>query len=459
MYLIFLFTFIYGNFIKQLGDLYEDYREQISSEILGLQDKFTEIYLNLPQERIQNKQEYHTKRQNHSRILQTGATNNTVEVNEYYRQGPLRPIDCTYGKSILINVTRHYCFKTLVTQTQYYDLIATNRTQCEIRYRFAYGCLCPADFYGGTQILKLLDNCRFWNKVVCDIQQTRTTCNTDKKYGYVQKYDGDPPCELANQMDQKTMIAKSICYNQYNEILNITSWSNEENYTVIWSNYTQGIDGLQIRKYRFDLYDPNNTLNYLTFSQMPAAQQQQMYKYTPMKYYYESDVLKSSISFNITPWYTLIDWTSLSKSQTYSANYNLTQVEMNSLATYQVTIQPGLLKSLFGRYNSELYLINSIYTLNPIYYYSEQDENDYWILISSSYDYIASNQPKVVFFEDPSFVDAYNPKSLSTSTIIFIVLIFLIILGLIGTFVYYKKIRKANPDNNVQVHQEENEVE
>ena len=59
-----------------------------------------------------------------------------------------------------------------------------------------------------------------------------------------------------------------------------------------------------------------------------------MYKYTPMKYYYESDVLKSSISFNITPWYTLIDWTSLSKSQTYSANYNLTQVEMNSLATY-----------------------------------------------------------------------------------------------------------------------------
>lgn len=49
-----------------------------------------------------------------------------------------------------------------------------------------------------------------------------------------------------------------------------------------------------------------------------------MYKYTPMKYYYESDVLKSSISFNITPWYTLIDWTSLSKSQVYSANYNLT---------------------------------------------------------------------------------------------------------------------------------------
>ena len=59
-----------------------------------------------------------------------------------------------------------------------------------------------------------------------------------------------------------------------------------------------------------------------------------MYKYAPMKYYFESDVLKSSLSFNITPWYTLIDWTSLSKSQTYSANYNLTQVEMNSLVTY-----------------------------------------------------------------------------------------------------------------------------
>ena len=63
-----------------------------------------------------------------------------------------------------------------------------------------------------------------------------------------------------------------------------------------------------------------------------------MYKYTPIKYYYESDVLKSTLNFNITPWYTLIDWKMLSNSQSYKANYNLTQIEMNSLVTYQLTI-------------------------------------------------------------------------------------------------------------------------
>ena len=47
------------------------------------------------------------------------------------------------------------------------------------------------------------------------------------------------------------------------------------------------------------------------------------------------------------------------------------------------------------------------------------------------------------------YLDNYNPKSISTSTIIFIVLIILIVFGLIGTFVYYKKIKREDPQNNV----------
>ncbi|CAD8146496.1 unnamed protein product [Paramecium octaurelia] len=332
---------------------------------------------------------------------QPPATLNTT-INEYLRQGPLYPLKCYLGQPILINVTQHYCYKTRVTQQQYEDITANNSANCTIRYRLHYGCLCPPDFYG--------DYCRYWNPIVCEIEQPSKDCKlvVEEDY-YNKKIDGNPPCYQFKSREF-TENVRTVCYNYIQSQLNSSVFHPEKNYTVIWSNYTRGISALLPQQYKYSAPipdDPNDPKQYIQFATATEEAEREYFKYQQNACIgVESNTLCSSLLFSMTPYVRFINWTFLSESETTYIDQNLSLVEMLGQQYFQVPIKITKGEPLFGRYSLEIGLIIHLYGFNELYATNASNET----VDKGPREYQTQLQPKILFYEDALYEEPMSPQ-------------------------------------------------
>lgn len=145
-----------SNILDDLSSIYEYHRNEVQADLLQFPLKALDRILGIPNP--DEELDLHDSAPppiKSSRILQTsppapGGKNATQRtVDEYLKQGPLIPPDCSkWGKVILLNVTKHYCYKQQVSYVQFVQLSKEHPKDCTIKYRLHWGCHCPPDFYG-----------------------------------------------------------------------------------------------------------------------------------------------------------------------------------------------------------------------------------------------------------------------------------------------------------------------
>ncbi|CAK69795.1 unnamed protein product (macronuclear) [Paramecium tetraurelia] len=406
---MFLLLVIWGiaasSLLKNTNSLYEEWRHKAQALVTRTPMEMIRQTLGLRSLDSDDEEQFIIPETNgdlkHSRVVrmmeEKGTPNPPVPVvnntiNEYLRQGPLIPLKCYLGQPILINVTQHYCFKQKVTYLQYQDISVKNSANCTIRYRLHYGCLCPPDFYG--------DYCKNWNPIVCEIEQPSKNCKlvVDEDY-YNKKIDGNPPC---NQFRSSQFVdnVRTVCYNYYQNLLNTSVFYPEENYTIIWSNYTKGISALLPQQYKYSApipEDPNDPQQYIQFATASEEAEKEYFKYEQKACTgVESNTLCSSLLFNINPYVRFINWTYLSESDTTYIDYDLTLVEMLGQNYFQVPIKVTKSTPLFGRYSLEIGFILHLYGYNELYATNGSNVTAQ----NSSKEYQPQLQPKILFFED-----------------------------------------------------------
>ncbi|CAD8159882.1 unnamed protein product [Paramecium pentaurelia] len=391
--------------LKNTNSLYEEWRNkaqllvtrtpiEMIRQTLGLRrlDGDNEEQFVIPDSKIDLK---HARQ---FRIMEENGTSKptvpvvNVTINEYLRQGPLIPLKCYLGQPILINVTQHYCFKQRVTYIQYKDISINNSANCTIRYRLHYGCLCPPDFYG--------EYCKYWNPIVCEIEQSSKDCKlvVDEDY-YNKKIDGNPPC---NQFRSSQFVdnVRTVCYNYYQNQLNSSVFHPEENYTIIWSNYTKGISALLPQQYKYSApipENPNDPQQYIQYATASEEAEKEYFKYEQNSCIgTDSNILCSSLFFNVTPFVRFINWTFLSQSETTYLDYNLTLEELIGQKYIQVPITMTKSNPLFGRYSLEIGFILHLYGYNELYSINGSNQT----IQSGPKEYQPQLQPKILFFED-----------------------------------------------------------
>ncbi|CAD8145585.1 unnamed protein product [Paramecium pentaurelia] len=400
--------------LKETNTLYEDWRHKAQMLVtrtplemirstLGLRslDQDQDEQFNMP-EINQN-----LKYSRINRVMQENETQKppvpivlNTTINEYLRQGPLIPLKCYVAQPILINVTQHYCFKQRVTYQQYQDISANNSANCAIRYRLHYGCLCPPDFYG--------EYCKFWNPIVCEIEQPSKDCKliVEEDY-YNKKIDGNPPC---NQFKSSSFIdnVRTVCYNQFQSQLNSSVFHPEENYTVIWSNYTKGISALLPQQYKYSApipENPNDPQQYIQYATATEEAEKEYFKYQQNSCVgAESNTLCSSLLFDITPYVRFINWTFLSQSETTQIDYNLTLEEMLGQKYIEVPIKITNAEPLFGRYSLEIGFILYLYGYKELYATNGSNET----VDDGPLKYQPQLQPKILFYEDSLYDEPTN---------------------------------------------------
>ncbi|CAD8064910.1 unnamed protein product [Paramecium sonneborni] len=462
MFLLFVIHGIIAKtLLKETNSLYEEWRQKAQDLVTRTPMEMMRQTLGLRSLDQDNEEQFdvpvmdmNLKHSRLSRMMEESASQipatpgSNITINEYQRQGPLVPLKCYLAHPILINVTQHYCFKQRVTYVQYQEIKANNSANCTIRYRLHYGCLCPPDFSG--------EYCKFWNPIICDIEQPSQNCKllVDENY-YNNKIDGNPPCNQFRS-HEFTENVRTVCYNYFQNLLNRTVFHPEENYTVIWSNYTKGISALLPQQYKYSApipEDPNDPQQYIQYATASEEAEMEYFKYAQKDCIgADTNTLCSSFLFSIHPYVSFINWTYLSKSKTIDINYNLSLEQMQGNTNIQVPIQINDTKPLFGRYSIEIGFKLKLYGFYQ-FYPTENNETD----LNRSKDYLPHMKPKILFFEDQLYEEPTNSdRSFGRSSRVGLIIAIAILIAAILLIYKYRntlaeccfpRIDRVNPEH------------